>query len=123
MAGHAAPSPDPPRRRVLLDHCVPRQLGRALAGDPPDLDVERIGALGLAALDDRPLLDRIEGLCEVFVTVDKRLPSQQRLVGRPFGTVLLRARANTPAALQPLVPRAREAVAQVRPGRLVVIAA
>lgn len=50
---------------------------RPLAGDPAAFDVERIGALGLAALDDRPLLDRIEGLCEVFVTVDNRLPSQQ----------------------------------------------
>ena len=96
---------------------------RLLAGDPPDLAVERIGALGLAALDDRPLLERIEGRCEVFVTVDKRLPSQQRLEGRPFGTVLLRARANTPAALRPLVPRAREAASQVGPGQLVVITA
>lgn len=96
---------------------------RLLAGEPPDFDVERIGALGLAALDDRPLLDRIEGRCEVFLTVDKRLPAQQRLEGRPFGTVLLRARANTPAALGPLVPRAREATARVKPGQLVVIAA
>ena len=96
---------------------------RALAGDPPAFDVERVGALGLAAVDDGPLLDRIAGLCDVFVTVDKRLPKQQRLGGRPFGTVLLRARANTPAALRPLVERAREAAAQVGPGQLVVIAA
>ena len=123
MSGPATPGREPPRRRVLLDHCVPRQLARALAGDPPDLDVARVGALGLAALDDRPLLDAIEGRCEVFVTVDKRLPSQQRIEGRPFGTVLLRARANTPAALGPLVPRAREAVARVGPGQLVVVAA
>ena len=115
--------PTPPRRRVLIDHCVPRQLVRLLAGDPPDFDVERIGALGLAALDDRPLLDRIAGRCEVFVTVDKRLPSQQRLEGRSFGTVLLRARANTPAALRPLVPRARAAAAQVGAGQLVVVTA
>lgn len=118
-----ADPPTPAPRRVLLDHCVPRQLVRALAGDPPDLEVGRVGALGLAALDDRPLLDAIAGLCEVFVTVDKRLPSQQRLEGRPFGTVLLRARANTPAALRPLVPRAREAAAQVGPGQLVLITA
>ena len=96
---------------------------RPLAGDPPVFDVERVGTLGLAAVDDGPLLDRIEGLCEVFVTVDKRLPKQQRLQGRPYGTVLLRARANTPAALRPLVARAREAVAQVGPGQLVVVAA
>ena len=106
-----------------MDHCVPRQLMRPLAGDPPDLDVERVGVLGLADLDDGPLLDRIEGRCDVFVTVDKRLPSQQRLEGRPFGTVLLRARANTPTALRPLVPRAREAATQVAPGQLIVITA
>ncbi|MCU0636642.1 MAG: hypothetical protein MUE41_17360 [Gemmatimonadaceae bacterium] len=101
---------------------MPRQLVSALAGDPPDLAVARIGTLGLAAVDDRSLLDRIEGCCEVFVTVDKRLPSQQRLAGRPFGTVLLRASANTPAALRPLVQRAREAAARIEPGELVVIA-
>lgn len=78
--------------------------------------------MGLGALDDRPLLDRIDGCCEVFVTVDKRLPLQQRLAGRSFGTVLLRAAANTPAALAPLVPRAREAAARVEPGQLVVVA-
>jgi hypothetical protein len=110
-----------PRRRVLIDHCVPRPLMRLLAGDPAAYDVERVGALGLADVDDGPLLDRIEGLCDVFVTVDKRLPRQQRLEGRPFGTVLLRARANTVAALEPLVPRARAAAVEVGPGQLVVI--
>jgi hypothetical protein len=108
---------------VVLDHCVPRQLARALAGDPPAFDVVRVGSLGLAHLDDGPLLDALEGACAVFVTVDRRLPQQQRLAERSFGTVLLRAHSNAPAALLPLMPRAREAVAAVTPGQLVVIAA
>ena len=108
---------------MVLDHCIPRQLVRALAGDPPDLDVTRVGALGLADLDDGPLLDRLEGACDVFVTVDKWLPQQQRLGGRPFGTVLLRAFSNTPATLLPLIPRARSAAAEVAPGQLLVVTA
>jgi hypothetical protein len=94
-----------------------------LAGDPPVFDIVRVGALGLAHLDDGPLLDQLEGACAVFVTVDRRLPQQQRLAGRPFGTVLLRAHSNAPAALLPLVPRAHAAIAAVNPGQLVVIAA
>lgn len=65
----------------------------------------RAGALGLAHWDDGPLLDRLAGACAVFVTV------------------LLRARSNAPAALLPLLPRAREAAAAVDPGQLIVIAA
>lgn len=101
---------------------MPRQLVRALAAGSPLLDVTRVGALGWGDVDDGPLLDRLEGVCEAFVTVDRRLPQQQRLEGRSFGTVLLRARANTPAALLPLVPRARDAAAQVSPGQLIVVA-
>ena len=40
------------------------------------------------------MLDRIAGRCDAFVTVDRNLPHQQRLDGRPFAVIVLRARSN-----------------------------
>ncbi|GJG85166.1 hypothetical protein tb265_03470 [Gemmatimonadetes bacterium T265] len=45
--GPEAPAgPGAPRRRVLIDHCVPRPLMRLLAGEPAAFDVERVGEAG-----------------------------------------------------------------------------
>ncbi|MFY9825461.1 MAG: hypothetical protein WAM82_29070 [Thermoanaerobaculia bacterium] len=99
--------------RVLLDACVPRQLSRELEGHEVRTAIE----MGWGDLDDRPLLDALDGLFDVFVTVDKRLPQQQRISGRSFGVVLLRARSNRLADLLPLVPALREAISALSPGQ------
>jgi hypothetical protein len=76
----------------------------------------------MGRLDDRPLLDALDGLFDVFVTVDKRLPQQQRIPGRSFGVVLLRARSNRLADLLPLVPVLREAIRALSPGQTLELA-
>jgi predicted nuclease of predicted toxin-antitoxin system len=88
--------------RVVFDHCVPWRLHRALlaAGHA----VVPVARLGLADVDDGPLLDRVEGQCDAFVTVDRNLPFQQALADRPFAVLVLRARSNRLAELLPLVP-------------------
>ncbi|HZG65692.1 MAG TPA: hypothetical protein VEZ12_03060 [Herpetosiphonaceae bacterium] len=58
----------------------------------------------------------LEPICDVFVTVDRNLPYQQRLDHRPFATIVLRARSNRLADLLPLVPRLLQLVPQVAPG-------
>lgn len=103
--------------RVVLDHCVPRRLGGSLGGHA----VTTVGALGLADLDDGPLLDRLAGACDAFVTVDRRLPAQQRLGGRPFAVLVLRARTNRLADLGPLVPALLAALATAPPGQATIV--
>jgi hypothetical protein len=44
------------------------------------------------------------GHFDALVTVDKRLPQQQRIKDRPLGVVVLRAKSNRLADLLPLVP-------------------
>jgi hypothetical protein len=97
----------------LLDACVPRQLIRELKGH----EVRTAAEMGWGDLDDRPLLDAMDGLFDVFVTVDKRLPQQQRIPGRSFGVVLLRAPSNRLADLLPLVQALREAIDDLSPGQ------
>ena len=55
-------------------------------------------------LDNGDLLDAMTGHFDALVTVDKRLPQQQRIKDRPFGVVVLRAKSNRLSDLQPLVP-------------------
>ncbi len=72
--------------------------------------------LGWGDLNDRPLLDAMEGRFDALITVDKRLPKQQVLAGRTFGVVVLRARTNRLADLQPLVERLLQALTTLAPG-------
>ncbi|HEV7670342.1 MAG TPA: DUF5615 family PIN-like protein [Thermoanaerobaculia bacterium] len=98
--------------RVLLDACVPHQLGRLLTGH----DVRSATDLGLGDFDDRPLLDAIDGRFDALVTVDRRLPKQQVLAGRTFSVVVLRAKTNRLVDLQPLVERLLQALRALAPG-------
>ena len=90
--------------RVLLDACVPRGLLGAIAKLAPELSLRHALDLGWGDLDDGPLLDRAAGVCDVFVTVDRKLQYQQRLAQRPFAVVVLRAPTNRIQELAPLVP-------------------
>ena len=78
---------------------------------------------GWGDLDDGPLLDRVAGEYDVFVTTDQNLPYQQHLASRPFATVVLRARANRLAELLPLAPVMREVLPTLRPGEVRVLGA
>jgi hypothetical protein len=104
--------------RLVLDNCVPRTLLRHLHG----FDATAVRDLGWAAIDDGPLLDRLEGRCDVFVTVDRNIPFQQRLADRPFATVILHARTNRLVDLLPLVPRLLAVLPEVQPGQIADVA-
>jgi hypothetical protein len=104
--------------RVVLDNCVPRTLLRPLNWP----GATTVGDLGWADIDDGPLLDRLHGVCDVFVTVDRNLPYQQRLDHRPFATVVLLARTNRLADLVPLLDELRDAIPGSRPGQVIRVA-
>jgi predicted nuclease of predicted toxin-antitoxin system len=103
--------------RIVLDHCVPRRLGALLHGH----EVTTVGALGFADLDDGPLLDRLAGICDALVTVDRRLPMQQRLTGRPFAVVVLRARTNRLRDLASLAPALLSALVTAPSGQATLV--
>lgn len=103
--------------RVLLDACVPRQLALEIAGHQVDSAV----SLGWGALDDGPLLDAMEDRFDVFVTADRQLPVQQRISGRSFAVIVLRARTNRFADLQPLVSSMIQVLPRLRPGEFIEV--
>ena len=97
--------------RLLLDACVPKGLGEHLS----DHEVRHAPAMGWGDLDNGDLLDAMAGQFVVLVTVDKGIPQQQRITGRPIGVVVLRAKTNRLHDLLPLVPTLLAALPGIDP--------
>ena len=76
--------------RVLLDECVPRKLGRELAGH----EVSTVTGRGWSGVKNGKLLALAEAEFDVFLTVDQNLKYQQNLKTFHIGIVLLTARNN-----------------------------
>lgn len=98
--------------RVLIDNCVPWRLGDAITGH----EVSSVVKLGWSDLDDDVLLDAMVGRFDVLITVDKSIPFQQTLVGRPLALIVLRAKSNSLNQLKPLIPALLDALATIAPG-------
>lgn len=98
--------------RVLLDACVPKGLGKYLS----DHEVRHAPELGWGNLDNGDLLDAMEGRFEILVTVDKGIPKQQRMIDRPVGIAVLRAKSNRLQELTPLVPLLLAVLPNIEPG-------
>lgn len=105
--------------RVILDECLPRRLGLELSGHI----VSTVQGAGWAGISNGKLLARIAGNYDVFITVDKNLPAQQRTAALSFGVIVLRARSNQLADLRPLVPQVLAVLADLRPGQVVQVSA
>ncbi len=61
------------------------------------------------------------GACEVLITVDRNLPSQQNLAGLNIAILILAAKRNSYVRLKPLVPRALSALETMKVGDVIRI--
>ena len=87
--------------RILLDECLPARLARDLVGH----DASTAPKMGWAGLKNGALLTRaIAAGFDVFLTVDKNLPKQQKLAGYAIAVVVLRCVTNDVTDLKKLVP-------------------
>jgi predicted nuclease of predicted toxin-antitoxin system len=100
--------------RILLDECLPARLRRALLGH----NVRTVPGAGWAGIKNGRLLSLIADSVnyDVFLTMDKSLPNQQRLKGLPFAVVVLRAKSNRFEDTQPLMREVERRLAEFRPG-------
>jgi len=104
--------------RILLDECVPRRLKRSFRDRGLVLTVTDAG---LSSYTNGRLLRRIDGDFNVFITVDKSIQHQQKLAAYDVAFVLLRARSNDIAEIEPLLPRLFARWHELRPGTLLII--
>ena len=98
--------------RILIDECLPCELGDELVGH----DVRTVQQAGWAGLRNGELLRKISGGFEVFLTIDKRIESEQQV---PKGVALITvgAQSNRIQDLRPLVPEILRAVTETPPGK------
>jgi len=84
----------------------------------PEYTVSTAIACGWAGLSDTELLDAMDGKFDALITVDKSIRHQQRLDGRTFGLVVLRAKSNRLATLRRLVPALLVTLPLIKPGEI-----
>lgn len=103
--------------RVLLDECLPKKLKRELKGR----DVFTVPEMGWAGVKNGELLRLAAEEFDVLLTSDQNLEQQQNLGGLDLAILVLVALSNDIDLLRPLMPKAREVLAGLRPGNLLKI--
>jgi len=81
-------------------------------------------ARGLGGIKNGQLLRLVanSGKFDVFLTMDKNLPHQQKLKDLPFAVVVLRAKSNRFEDTHPLMPKVFRKLAEIQPGHVYVLA-
>ena len=103
--------------KLLLDECVTRFLKRDLVGH----EVQAVEEAGFKGLENGDLLRAATGSYDVLITVDQNLPYQQNVAGLDIAILVLAAKRNSYARLQPLLPRALKALQTIKPGEVIRI--
>lgn len=88
--------------RILLDECVDARLRHELPGH----EVQTVPQAGWASIGNGKLLGLVaaSGKFDVFLTVDKNLPHQNKTKTLPFAIVVLRSKSNSISAIRPFAP-------------------
>ena len=105
--------------RVLLDECLPRPLKRELIGH----EVRTVPEMKWPGKRNGDLLRLAAREFDVLLTVDRRLPREQKLPTFRIAVIVLIARSNRLLDLLPLVPAILEILPRARPGEAVVVSA
>ena len=105
--------------RILLDECLPKRLKRDLVGH----EARTVPEMGWAGKKNGDLLALAETEFDVFLTVDRNLSFQQSIANLNIAVVVMVAKGNKLAHLQPLVPKVLEIVGIVTRGQVVKVGA
>jgi hypothetical protein len=105
--------------RILLDECMPARVRRNLSGH----DVQTVPQAGWASIKNGKLLRLItdSGKFDVFLTVDKNLPQQQKVEDLLFAEVVLRAKSNRFPDVISFVPELIRRLPEFLPGKVYVL--
>ncbi len=103
--------------KILLDECVDRRLAREFA----DHSVITVPRRGWAGINNGDLLALAEKEFDVFITVDRKLATQQGLTKFKIAVALLRARTNRLEDIRPLVPELLKKLSRASAGVLTMI--
>jgi predicted nuclease of predicted toxin-antitoxin system len=105
--------------RILLDECLPKDL----AGELPSHHVKTVPQAGWTSISNGKLLRLIaeSGKFDVFLTMDKRLPQQNKIRELPFAVVVLRAKSNRLEDILPFAHLLLHRLGEFKPGHAYVL--
>ena len=105
--------------RILLDECVPARFRRELPGH----EIQTVPQVGWASISNGKLLGLVaaSGKFDVFLTVDKNLPHQNKTKTLPFAIVVLRAKSNRLSAIRPFAPEILRRLPEFQPGKVFIL--
>ncbi len=105
--------------RILLDECLPKDFAGELAGH----HVKTVPQAGWASISNGKLLKLIAaaGQFDLFLTMDKRLPHQNKIRDLPFPIVVLRAKSNRLEHVFPFAPRLLRRLDEFKAGHAYVL--
>lgn len=99
--------------RILLDENIPKRLKRSL---DTDFEVMKVVERGWAGKKNGVLLRLVEKDFDALVTVDQSIPHQQNAPSFDLIFIVLSARSNDYADLEPPMPEANDALRKMSPG-------
>jgi predicted nuclease of predicted toxin-antitoxin system len=105
--------------KILLDECVDRRLARDLA----EHSVITVPRRGWAGIKNGDLLTLAEKEFDVFITVDRKISTQQDLTKFKIPVLLLRPRTNRLEDIRPLVPELLKVLERAAAGALTTVGA
>jgi predicted nuclease of predicted toxin-antitoxin system len=103
--------------KLLRDECVPARLGRFLT----DHSVVTVPRRGWPGIKNGESLALAEQEFDVFITVDRKLSTQQDLTKFKIPVLLLRARTNRLEDIRPLIPELLKTVDRATAGTLTTV--
>jgi len=103
--------------RVLLDECVDWRLLRDLTGH----DVKTARQMGWTEVKNGKLLRLAADHFDVFVTVDRNLSFQNKVIDLPLAVIVLVAPTNRLVDLRALLPRLLPAIELTMIGQVVLV--
>jgi hypothetical protein len=103
--------------RILLDECLDRRLVKDIVG----YEVRTVPQMNWAGIKNGELMKLAEAEFDVFITVDRNLSFQQNLPEFNIAVVVLRAKSNRLADLQPFAETILENLPNLEKGKARII--
>jgi len=101
--------------KILLDECLPRPLAREIPGHQVRTGPE----MGWAGATNGRLLELMEGVFDVFITVDRNLVFREKIANLKTAVIVLYSKSNRLDDLRPLMPEVSRILRTIRKGQVV----
>ena len=104
--------------KILLDECLPVRLKESLN----EFEVFSVSEMGWRSLKNGKLLKTaVENNFDVFLTVDKKLESQQNLKSFNLAVMVFVVVRNKIELITPLIPKLKVILPNIQKGTLTII--